>query len=212
MNEKESRAILIAKKLKNMYPHARVFLNHSNSFELLVAVILSAQCTDKKVNEVTENLFKKYKTIRDYVFAGKTEKSRKVFEKDILQTGFYRVKTKNILKTAEIIKKQYNGRVPETMEELITLPGVGRKTANIILESAFGVVVGIPVDTHVFRLAHVLGLSDARTPEKVEKDLCLLLPKKYWAKFSYRLISYGREYCPARKHNHARCPLSHIGV
>jgi len=212
MNKKESRAILIAKKLKSMYPRARVFLNHSNSFELLVAVILSAQCTDKKVNEVTKSLFKKYKTINDYVLAGKTEKTRRVFEKDILQTGFYRAKTKNILKTAEIIKKQYKGKVPKTMEELITLPGVGRKTANIILESAFGVVVGIPVDTHVFRLARVLGLSSAHTPEKVERDLCALLPRRYWAKFSYRLISYGREYCPARRHDHTRCPLSHIGV
>lgn len=212
MSEKRSKAIRIAKELRRMYPRVHVFLDHSNTFELLVAVVLSAQCTDKKVNEVTKILFKKYKKLDDYIIAGATERGRKLFEQDIRSTGFYRTKTKHILELARRIKKQFKGKVPQTMEELITLPGVGRKTANIILESAFGVVMGIPVDTHVFRLSHVLGLSRANTPEKVEKDLCNLLPKQYWPKFSYRMIAYGREYCPAKKHNHALCPLSRIKV
>lgn len=210
--ELQKKAIKIVQILNRMYPHAKVFLNHSSPFELLVAVILSAQCTDKKVNEVTEKLFKKYKTIDDYVRAGKTKKLVSVFENDIKQTGFFRTKAKHILATAKIVNEKYRGRVPQTMEELITLPGVGRKTANIILESAFGIVVGIPVDTHVFRLVRMLGLSNKNTPEGVERDLCAILPKRYWPNLSYRLISYGREYCPARKHTHLLCPLSKIGV
>ena len=212
MDKKSLHAIQIAKKLKRMYPNVHVFLDHSNPFELLVAVVLSAQCTDKKVNEVTKMLFKKYKKLDDYILAGRTERGRKTFERDIHSTGFYKTKAKNILRTAELLKKQYKGIVPHTMEELTSLPGVGRKTANIILESAFGIIGGIPVDTHVFRLAHVLGFSQSKTPDKVEKDLCMLLPERYWPNFSYRMIAYGREYCPARKHNHNMCPLSHIGV
>lgn len=210
--ELKKRALYIVRSLARMYPRARVFLNHSNALELLIAVILSAQCTDRKVNEVTKNLFKKYKTINDYVRAGKTKKGIAVFEKDIMPTGFFRVKTKHILRSAEIIQKKFNGEIPKTMNELVSLPGVGRKTANIVLESAFGVVDGIPVDTHVFRLAHIFGLSHAKTPEGVEKDLCFLIPKKYWGNLSYRMISYGREYCPARSHDHKKCPLSKIGV
>jgi endonuclease-3 len=208
----QKRAIRIARLLRRMYPRAKVFLHHSNSFELLVAVMLSAQCTDKKVNEVTKELFKKYKTVNDFIRAGKTRKSIKTFENDIRQTGFFRTKAKHILQTAEIIQKRYRGNVPRTMEELIALPGVGRKTANIILESAFGIIVGIPVDTHVFRLAHVLRLSDKKTPDGVEADLCTILPKQYWPNLSYRLISYGREFCTTKKHVHALCPLSKFGV
>ncbi|TSC52428.1 MAG: endonuclease III [Parcubacteria group bacterium LiPW_41] len=210
--ELQKRAIKIIKALTCMYPHAKVFLNYSNPFELLVAVMLSAQCTDKKVNEVTEKLFKKYKTIDDYVKAGRAEKTVLVFENDIRQTGFFRVKAKHILLVAKIIQEKYKGMIPDNMEELTALPGVGRKTANIILESAFGIVVGIPVDTHVFRLAHRFGLSKQKTPDGVEKDLCRIIPKRYWAGLSYKLISYGREYCPARAHDHALCPLSKIGV
>ncbi|MFA5870937.1 MAG: endonuclease III [Candidatus Paceibacterota bacterium] len=208
----QKKAIQIARLLRCMYPRAKVFLNHSNPFELLVAVMLSAQCTDKKVNEVTRELFKKYKIIDDFVCAGKTKKSIQMFEDDIRQTGFFHTKTKHILQTAKIIQKQYKGKVPHTMEELTALPGVGRKTANIILESVFGIIVGIPVDTHVFRLAHVLKLSNKKRPDGVEADLCSILPKRYWSNLSYRLISYGREFCTARKHNHALCPLSKIGV
>lgn len=212
--EKELRkkAIKIVKILICMYPHVKVFLNYSNPFELLVAVMLSAQCTDKKVNEVTEKLFKKYRTINNYLEAGKTKKSILVFENDIKQTGFFRKKAKHILATARVVNEKYNGKVPKTMEDLIELPGVGRKTANIILESVFGIVVGIPVDTHVFRLAHVLELSNKNTPEGVERDLCTILPKQYWYNLSYRFILYGREYCTARKHAHILCPLSKIGV
>jgi len=210
--ELEKRAIKIVQTLARMYPRVRVFLNHSNPFELLVAVMLSAQCTDKKVNEVTEKLFKKYITVSDYVRAGRTKKSVSLFESDIKQTGFFHTKAKHVLATAKIISEKYNGKVPRTMEELVALPGVGRKTANIVLESAFGIVVGIPVDTHVFRVARVLGLSIKNTREGVEKDLCAILPKRYWPNLSYRFISYGREYCPAYKHNHLLCPLSKIGV
>lgn len=211
-NKLEKKAIYIVRSLTRMYPRARVFLHHSNQFELLVAVMLSAQCTDKKVNEVTAHLFKKYKNIGDYVKAGESKSGIKKFETDIFQTGFFKTKTKHILQTAKIIYEHHDGEVPRSMQELLLLPGVGRKTANIILESAFGIIEGIPVDTHVFRLAHVFGLSNAKTADGVEKDLCSLIPKRLWKNLSYRMISYGREHCPARRHNHKQCPLSKIGL
>ncbi|MCR4306445.1 MAG: endonuclease III, partial [Candidatus Yonathbacteria bacterium] len=175
-----------------------------NNWELLVSVILSAQCTDKKVNEVTQKLFKKYKTLDDYVNADSKE-----FEKDIYSTGFYRVKTKNILATAKIVKDKFAGKVPNTMEEILTLPGVSRKTANVVLGNAYGVVEGIAVDTHVIRLSRLLGLSNERDPKKIEQDLMRILPKKDWFAFTYYMIEYGRNYCPARRHDHAKCPIRH---
>ena len=178
-------------------------LKFSSPWELLVAVILSAQCTDKMVNKVTEKLFNKYQSFEDYLTATPSE-----FERDIYSTGFYRSKTKHILATAKIIKEKYNGLVPQTMEEMIQLPGVGRKTANVVLGNAFGVVVGIAVDTHVKRISRVLGLTKHTDPDKIEKDLMKIVPKKEWLRFTYLLIEYGRKYCTAKKHDHIHCPLT----
>ena len=202
LKKRRQRALQIVKELEKLFPHARIALNYTNLWELLVATILSAQCTDKKVNEVTEKLFKKYKTLDDYVKADIQE-----FEKDIKQTGFYRNKAKNILAAAKIIKEKFKGRVPKTMEELLSLPGVARKTANIVLVNAYGVIEGIAVDTHVGRLSRELGLTKEANPDKIEKDLMEILPRKEWFLFTYRLMEYGRKYCPARKHDHSRCPL-----
>lgn len=171
----------------------------------MVAVQLSAQCTDKKVNEVTAKLFKKYKTLDDYVSA-----NLKGFQKDIKPTGFYRNKGKSILAAAKIVKKKYNGKLPRTMEEMLALPGVARKTANVVLGNAYGIVEGIAVDTHVRRLTRLLGLTTHNDPNKIEQDLMQIIPKKEWFKFTYLLIEYGRKHCPARSHNHEKCPLSKV--
>jgi endonuclease-3 len=197
------RAAVVLKVLKKLVPHAKIALNYSNNWELLVAVILSAQCTDKKVNEVTAKLFKKYPTLDDYVRANPRD-----FEEDIKSTGFYRSKAKNILETAKIIKEKFGGKVPKTMEEMLTLPGVARKTANVVLGNAYGVVEGIAVDTHVHRLAKKLGLTKYDDPAKIEKDLMSLYPRKEWFALTYRLIDYGRKYCPARPHDHEKCPIT----
>ncbi|MBI1999024.1 MAG: endonuclease III, partial [Parcubacteria group bacterium] len=172
---------------------------YSNNWELFVAVVLSAQCTDKKVNEVTENLFKKYRTLDDYADA-----PLETFAADIRPTGFYRAKAKNILASAKKMKQEFGGRVPRTMNEILTLPGIARKSANVILGNAYGVVEGIAVDTHVMRLSQRFGLTKERTPEKIERDLMEIMPKKEWFGFTYRLIEYGRTYCPART-----CPPDH---
>ncbi len=191
--------------LRKLFPNAHIVLTFSNNWELLVAVELSAQCTDKKVNEVTKMLFKKYPKLDDYVRA-----DPRAFEKDIYQCGFYRAKTKNILAAAKVVKEKYKGKLPRTMAEVVTIPGVGRKSANVILGNAYGVVEGIAVDTHVKRLARVLGLSDAKTPEKIEQDLMRIIPQKDWFRATYEIIEYGRKYCPARPHEHELCPLSRI--
>lgn len=205
LERRKKRAAIIIRELKKLFPKPKIALEYSNNWELLVAVILSAQCTDKKVNEVTEKLFKKYKTPDDYVYADSRE-----FEQDIRSTGFYRNKAKNILSSAKIIKEKYRGEIPRTMEEILTLPGVARKTANVVLGNAYGIVEGIAVDTHVRRLSQKLGLTRHTDPNKIEQDLMEILPKKEWFDFTYRLIDYGRKYCPARPHDHAICPLSHI--
>lgn len=202
---RKKKAARIVKALKDLFPRAKIALNYSNSWELLVAVMLSAQCTDKKVNEVTQRLFKKYRTLDSYVNADPKE-----FEQDIKPTGFYRQKAKNILSCARIIKERFGGEVPHTMEELLTLPGVARKTANMVLGNAYGIVEGIAVDTHISRLARLLGLTDETNPDRIERDLMEILPKEEWFDFTYRLIEYGRTYCPARPHDHASCPLSKI--
>ena len=199
LQERKERAKNLIRGLKKLFPNPRIALTYKTNWELLVAVILSAQCTDKKVNEVTEKLFKKYKTLDDYVQAHQKE-----FEQDIRSTGFFRNKAKNILATAKIIKEKYNGRIPNTMKDLVSLNGVARKTANIVLGNAFGIVEGIAVDTHVKRLSMRFGLTDETNPEKIERDLMELLPKKEWFIFTYRLIEYGRNYCPART-----CPPNH---
>ena len=205
LEKKKQRAKIVSKELKRLFPEAKIALNYFNSWELLVAVILSAQCTDKMVNIVTEKLFKKYPRFEDYLKADLAE-----FEQDIRSTGFYHNKAKNILAAARLIEEEHQGRVPETMEALLELPGVARKTANIVLESAFGVVVGIPVDTHVKRLSRLLELTDETDPVKIERDLMELFPHKQWGKISYELIEYGRKYCTAKKHDHANCPLTKV--
>lgn len=203
--ERKKRARKIVSALKHLFPRSHMFLNHRTPWELLVAVVLSARCTDKKVNEVTARLFKKYRTLNSYVRVRPGE-----FEKDIRQTGFYRAKARNILRAAKLVKEKFCGEIPKTMVEMLEIPGVGRKTANIMLENVHGIVVGIPVDTHVGRLARVLGLSPHTDPEKIERDLMELIPKKEWRGISYRFIEYGRKYCPARPHDHAKCPLSRL--
>lgn len=203
--DKKVRARNILKELKKLLPDAGMMLKYSNNWELLVAVMLSAQCTDKKVNEVTRDLFKKYQSFGQYIHANRRE-----FERDIYQTGFYKNKTKNILAAARYIKEHHGGKIPKTMAEMIRIPGVGRKTANVVLGNAYGVVEGIAVDTHVARLSRKLGFSKHENPEKIEKDLMELFPKKDWFPFTYYLIEYGRKYCPARKHAHENCPLTKL--
>ena len=202
---KDKRVQTILIELKKLFPVAKIMLRYSSPWELLVAVILSAQCTDKMVNKVTENLFKKYRCLDDYVNADISN-----FEKDIYKTGFYHMKAKHILESAYIVKNMYKGQVPQSMKEILTLPGVGRKTANVVLGNAFGVVEGIAVDTHVMRLSRVLGLTKNTDPEKIEKDLMKIVPRDEWLRFTYLLIEYGRAYCIARKHNHEQCPLTRI--
>ncbi len=203
--KRKKRAFKIVRELKKLFPDSRVFLRHETPWELLVAVILSAQCTDKKVNEVTRRLFMKYRNLDDYVSV-----HPRIFERDIYETGFFRSKTKNILGAAQVITEKFGGNIPQTMDEMLTIPGVGRKTANIVLQSVYGIVAGIPVDTHVKRLSRLLGLTKENNPEKIEKDLMNLFPKKEWGRISYRLIDYGRTYCPAKSHDHDRCPLSRV--
>ena len=203
--EKRKKAILVAKKLKKLFPKVKSALNYSNNFEMLTAVILSAQCTDKMVNKVTENLFKKYKNIDDF------SKARlKEFEIDIKSTGFYRNKAKNIINCAKIIKEKYKGKIPTSMEDLLSLPGIARKSANIILYLSTGNIAGIAVDTHVKRVTKVLGLTNNIDPVKIEKDLMQILPKEEWMAFSFRLVDYGRKYCSARNHDHQNCPLTKL--
>ncbi len=197
-----SKVKIILQELKKLFPQVKIFLKYSNNWELLVSVILSAQCTDVMVTKVTENLFKKYKTLDDYVKADIKE-----FEQDVRSTGFYHNKAKNILASAQIIKKTFKGKIPNTMEEMLTLPGVARKTANVVLGNAYNIVEGIAVDTHVRRLSKLYGLTNNDDPNKIEQDLMNILPKSEWFNFTYRMIECGRKYCPAKKHDHANCPL-----
>jgi len=197
------RAKEITHELKKLFPHPEMVLKYKNNWELLVAVELSAQCTDNKVNEVTERLFKKYPKLNDYLDAKPSE-----FEKDIFQTGFYHNKAKNILAAAKIVKEKFHGTLPKTMDEMLTIPGVGRKTANVILGNAYGVVDGIVVDTHMIRLARLWKLTNKNTAEQIEKDLMELLPKEEWFMFARRVFTYGRTVCTARVKDHSRCPLA----
>lgn len=205
LQERKIRARKIWRTLKKLFPRAKIALRYRNPWELLVAVILSAQCTDKKVNEVTEKLFKKYPTLDDYVHASLAE-----FERDIRPTGFYRSKAKNILASAKIIQQRFHGKVPCTMDDLLTLPGVARKTANVVLGNAFGKVEGIAVDTHVARFAQKFDLTDFSDPSKIEKDLMQIFPQKQWFEITYLFIEYGRNICPARKHPCEEHPLTKI--
>ncbi|NTV22174.1 MAG: endonuclease III [Candidatus Yonathbacteria bacterium] len=205
IDERKKRSQDIFSHLKTLIPReeATIALRYHNPWELLVAVILSAQCTDKKVNEVTMTLFKKYPTLDSYVHA-----NPRIFEQDIFSTGFYRNKTKHILASAGIVHEQFLGEVPRTMKEMLTLPGVSRKTANVVLGNAYGVIDGIAVDTHVRRLARLWRLTNEWDPKKIEQDLMEIISKKDWLHATYYMIEYGRRYCPATKRDHSACPLS----
>ncbi len=187
--------------LKRTYPNASIALKFANPLELLIATILSAQCTDKRVNVVTKDLFRKYESPADWVKAGLTQ-----IEEDIRSTGFYRNKAISIKGACEKIVKDFNGQVPSTMEDLLTLPGVGRKTANCVLGDAFG-IPGITCDTHVIRLSRRLALSENSDPVKLEFDLAEIVPKKNWTAFSHLIITHGRTFCMARKPNCPDCPI-----
>lgn len=208
--KKQNRAKNIFTRLKRVYPRAGMILQFSNPWELLVAVILSAQCTDKKVNEVTEKLFQKYRTLDDYVRASANRRSEREFEAMIHATGFYHAKAKHILITARIVKEKFGGKVPKTMEEMLTLRGVARKTANVVLGNAYHVIEGIAVDTHVSRLSQRLGFSESRDPKKIEQDLMQLLPKKNWFRSTYLLIEHGRTICTAKDPRCDLCPLKKL--
>lgn len=191
--------------LKKEYPNAKIALNFSNPLEILVATVLSAQCTDERVNIVTKSLFKKYRKAQDYAKA-----NLKTFEQEIRSTGFYRNKAKNIISTAQKILKNFDGKVPDSMDKLMELPGVARKTANIVLFNGFGKVEGIAVDTHVRRVSARLGLTNNEDPDKIEKDLMKLLNRKEWGKFSYLLIDHGRKICDAKKPKCLECILQKL--
>ena len=185
---RKKRAAEILKRLKKAYPKAKIALKYGNNIQLLVAVILSAQCTDKKVNEVTEKLFKKYKSVDNFASA-----NLKIFEQEIKSTGFYRAKAKSIITSAKILKKDFGGKIPKTMAEILKLRGVARKTANIVLGNAYGVVEGIAVDTHVRQFANYCALSFEKDPKKIEQDLIKLFPKKEWFWLTYKIIDFNRE-------------------
>lgn len=188
--------------LKKSYPEAECALRHVNPLQLLIATILSAQCTDKRVNLVTPELFRKYPSAEAFARASLT-----TLERMIHSTGFFRNKAKNIREACRRLVRDHNGQVPQSMEELLELPGVARKTANVVLGTAYGVASGVVVDTHVFRISRRLGLTRARTPEKVEQDLMALLPAGEWINFSHRLIHHGRRICSARNPQCSLCAL-----
>ena len=194
MLEEKQRTRDIIGRLKREYPDARCSLNYSNPLELLVATILSAQCTDERVNIVTADLFRKYRAPEDYLRVSQEE-----LEQDVRSTGFYRNKAKAIRGACQRIVEHHAGRVPDRLEDLLLLPGVARKTANVVLGNAFGIASGVAVDTHVQRLSRRLGLSDENQPEKIERDLIELVPKKEWIDFSHLMIYHGRRVCKARK-------------
>lgn len=195
----------IIKRLKKEYPDARTSLNYNSPFELLAATILSAQSTDIHVNKITAALFKKYKTVKDYAEVDLDE-----LKKDLSSINFYNNKAKNIQASAKLIIEKFNSRVPDTMAELITLPGVARKTANIVLSVAYGINEGIAVDTHVKRLSFRLGLSKNEDPVKIEKDLMAITPKQEWGRLSHLLILHGRKVCQAKNPDHKNCILYNI--
>ncbi|MBI2995179.1 MAG: endonuclease III [Candidatus Melainabacteria bacterium] len=191
--------------LKKQYPNVKTALSHKNPLELLIATILSAQCTDARVNIVTKNLFKKYKKARDYADANVSD-----FEKEIYSTGFFRNKAKNIIASCQIIDKKYNGKVPDNFEKLLELPGVARKTANCVMGNAFNVPSGVIVDTHVLRIAQRLGLTKNTDPNKVEQDLIKIIPRDEWISFSHMIIEHGRKICDARKPKCEICMLNKL--
>lgn len=205
LSDIKNRAGEINERLKKEYPEARCALNYGNAFELLVATILSAQCTDERVNIVTATLFGKYRKPQDYLNVEQTE-----LERDIRSAGFYRNKARSIQGASEKIIENFGGEIPQTMEQMLTLNGVARKTANVVLGNAFGIASGVVVDTHVSRLSQRLGLTENVTPEKIEKDLSGIVEQKDWIMFPHRLIFHGRKICQARKPKCEVCVLSDI--
>lgn len=199
---KTQRAGRIVRRLKSAYGDAECALTHRNAFQLVAATILSAQCTDERVNMVTPELFRAYPTPRRLAEAQPAD-----VERIIQSTGFFRSKAKNLIGMAQGLVERHNGRVPQTLEELVKLPGVGRKTANVVLGTAFGIPSGVVVDTHVTRITRLLGLTKANSAEKIEQDLMQLLPQSEWINFSHRLIHHGRRICIARRPRCPECPL-----
>jgi endonuclease III len=189
--------------LDEMYPAATCALHHSNAWELLVATILSAQCTDKRVNQVTPGLFRKYPTMRDFAAASQAEMAQ-----DIRSTGFFNNKSKSVIGAARKILADYNGEVPREMDALLSVPGAARKTANVVLGTAFGLAYGVVVDTHVQRISRRLDLTKATEPVKIEKDLMQAIPKEKWILFSHQIIHHGRALCVARSPKCAECKLA----
>jgi endonuclease-3 len=203
--DKKERVEKIIELLEKEYPDAKTALHYRNPLEILVATILSAQATDKQVNVVTKSLFKKYRTAEDYADADLSE-----LEQDIRSTGFYRNKAKHLKNAAKLLVEKYDGKVPRSMAELVELQGVARKTANIVLSNAFGIVVGVAVDTHVKRLSQRLGLTENKNPDKIEKDLMEIVPKSQWERITNLLIFHGRNVCMARKPNCKECTLNKL--
>ena len=196
------RVAAILQKLDEAYPNVTCALDHHTAFQLLISTILSAQCTDERVNQVTKTLFVKYPTAKDFAYANPAE-----LEQDIRPTGFFRNKTKSIMGAGRKIVEEFGGEVPRTMEELLTLPGVARKTANVVLGTAYGIAVGVVVDTHVIRLSNRLDLSRNTDPKKIEQDLMQVIPREKWILFSHQLIWHGRKVCQARKPKCVECNL-----
>jgi endonuclease III len=196
------RVQAILQKLDEAYPNVTCALEHHTPFQLLISTILSAQCTDVRVNQVTKTLFVKYRTPKDFAYANPAE-----LEQDIRPTGFFRNKTKSIVSASKKIVEEFRGEVPRTMDELLTLPGVARKTANVVLGTAFGIAAGVVVDTHVIRLSNRLDLSRNTDPKKIEQDLIQAIPREKWILFSHQLIWHGRQVCQARKPKCAECNL-----
>jgi endonuclease-3 len=204
-SETASRAQKIIKLLEKEYPDARIELDYINPLQLIVATILSAQSTDKTINKITKDLFKKYKTAQDYAAA-----DVKVFEQDIKSSGFYHNKAKNIIGMANKLVTDFDSKVPDNMKDLLTLPGVARKTANVVLAGAYNKAEGIAVDTHVMRLSQRLGFTKEDNPVKIEKDLIELIPRKQWIKFTALLVFHGRRTCFARKPNCPGCSINKL--
>jgi endonuclease-3 len=199
------RVAAILAKLDEAYPDATCELKHANAFQLLISTILSAQCTDVRVNLVTQELYKKYKTPEDFAYASPAE-----LEKEIRPTGFFRNKTKSVMGASKGIIEKFAGQVPRTMEDILTLPGVARKTANVVLGTAYGIASGVVVDTHVIRLSQRLDLTRNEEPKKIEQDLMAILPQNKWIQFSHQLIWHGRRVCFARKPKCAECNLERL--
>lgn len=201
--QRSSRARAVLRELNRSFPRPKTALEHRDAFQLLIATILSAQCTDERVNMVTRELFKKYKTPQDFAAANPSE-----LEQEIRPTGFFRMKTKSVIGCSKALVERHGGTVPESMDDLTKLPGVGRKTANVVLGQAFGITSGIVVDTHVHRLSQRLGFTKADTAERIEEDLMLLFPKRNWIDVGSVLILHGRRTCKARKPDCPECVVN----